>query len=193
MKTLLFLADRVLLVAKPFKSRPGVPAPLAKSAFRSLKPIIVSPDGKGDFRSIQAAIESVSMADSSGTERVILIKNGTYREKLFIEKRHFLTLRGESEAGVQIVVTQARDMWRCEHPDDNGAATLNLTAHDLRFEKLTLLNDYGFRAKGDTMIVCANGSGSNAPRTDRATDGRPALPREVGELPGSKHIRKDGH
>ena len=193
MKTFLFLVGCVLLLTNPFKSRPDLPAPSAKSAFLSLKPIIVSPDGKGDFRSIQAAIESVSMADSSGTERVILIKNGLYREKLFIDKRHFLTLRGESEAGVQIVVTQARDRWRCEHPDDNGAATLNLTAHDLRFEKLTFLNDYGFRAKGDTTIICANESGSNAPRTDRATDGRPALPREAGEPAGSKRVRKDGH
>jgi len=184
MKTSILLASCLLFISNLFQ--PGF------STFtKAPKPIVVSADGNGDFRSIQAAIESVPAADSSGTERVILIKNGIYREKLFIDKRHFLTLRGESEQGVQIVFTQARDMWRCEHPDDNGAATLNVTAHDLRFEKLTVINDYGFRAKGDTVIACANESGGGAPAAGR-TD-RYALPREAGEAPGSKRVRKDGH
>lgn len=164
-------------------------------SFQAPRPIIVSPDGKGDFRTIQAAIENIPMADSSGTERVILIKNGVYREKLFIQKRHFLTLRGESERGVQIIFTQARDLWRCEHPDDIGAATLNVTAHDLRFEKLTVINDYGFLAKGDTVTTCLNESGGNpgVTRTDRSAEGRTGLPRETGETPGTKRVRKDGH
>ncbi|CCH01727.1 pectinesterase [Fibrella aestuarina BUZ 2] len=163
---------------------------LALAASKAPKPIVVSADGKGDFTTIQAAIDHVSQADSSGGERVIFIRNGRYPEKLFIDKRHFLTLRGESEKGVQIVCSQARDMWRCDHPDDNGAATLNVNAHDLRFERLTLINDYGFRAKGDTVIACTNESGgaAMAPRTDRF-----ALPREAGETPGTKRVRKDGH
>lgn len=153
--------------------------------------IVVAPDGSGDFKTIQAAIESVSPADSSGTQRVIFIKNGVYREKLFIDKRHFLTLRGQSEKGVQIVFSQARDIWRCSHPDDYGTATLNINARDLTFEKLSVINEYGFLAKGDTTISCQSDAGA-AP-VNPAGPNRYALPREVGETAGTKIVRKDGH
>lgn len=153
------------------------------------KPIVVAQDGSGDFRTIQAAIESLPLADSAKREqRVILIKNGTYREKLYIGKQHFLTLQGQSEKGVRILISQARDMWRCEHPDDYGTATINVRAHDLVFEKLTVINDYGFKAKGDTTIRCENESGSNAPKP-----GGVGLPREETEKAGTKIVRKDGH
>ncbi len=40
--------------------------------------------GKGDYRTIQGAVNS--LPDSSVTPRIITIKNGTYTEKLYIEK-----------------------------------------------------------------------------------------------------------
>lgn len=158
------------------------------SSIHGPKPIVVAQDGSGNYTTIQAAIESLSVADSTGNERVIFIKNGVYREKVFIGKHHFLTLRGQSEKGVQLIVSQARDMWRCEHPDDYGTAAINVKAHDLRFENLTVINSYGFDAKGDTSIVCANESGSNAPKP-----GGVGLPREENEPAGKKLVRKDGH
>lgn len=151
-------------------------------------PIVVAQDGSGNFKTIQAAIESLPLADSMGNERVIYIKNGIYREKLFIGKQHFTTLRGQSEQGVQIIVSQARDIWRCEHPDDYGTGVINVKAHDLRFENLTVINNYGFAAKGDTTITCTNESGSNAPQP-----GGVGLPRESNEPAGKKLVRKDGH
>ena len=51
--------------------------------FRSKK-IVVDANGSGDFKTIQAAINS--LPDSAAIGRTILIKNGTYNEKLFVEE-----------------------------------------------------------------------------------------------------------
>lgn len=148
--------------------------------------ITVAANGSGQFRTIQAALNSL---DTTSTRmRTIVIRNGTYREKLLIDKS-FVRLRGESEAGVVIVQSLPRDVWRCQHPDDYGAATINVRGHDLAFENLTVLNEYGFNATRDTVIACTNESG----QTTTSTQNRYALPREQGETPGTKIVRKDGH
>lgn len=152
------------------------------------KPIVVSKDGKGDFKTIQEAINSVSVADTSfKKQRIILINNGVYEEKILIKNQHFLTLKGETESGVKIITSLPRDVWRCSNLDDFGAATVNVLAHDLVFENLTILNNYGFEAKGDSTIACESESGAVN------TKDRYALPREKGEPDGSKIVRKDGH
>ena len=148
--------------------------------------ITVAPDGSGQFKTIQAALNSL---DTTTTyQRTIYVRNGTYREKLMIDKS-FVRLQGESEKGVIIRQTLPRDVWRCENPDDYGAATINVKGHNLAFENLTVLNDYGFTATGDTTIACINESG----QAGAAARDRYALPREKGEAPGTKVVRKDGH
>ncbi|MCA0364229.1 MAG: pectinesterase [Bacteroidetes bacterium] len=151
--------------------------------------ITVSKEGNGDFSSIQKAIESFKPS-ASGKYRKIFIKNGTYNEKLWIDiARHHLILEGESEKGVVITFTQARDIWRCENPNDYGAATINVMASDVVLKNLTIINDYGFKAKGDTVIQCTNEAGKVNPSTVQNY----ALPREPGEKDGEKIVRKDGH
>jgi hypothetical protein len=150
--------------------------------------ITVAKDGSGDFTSIQKAIES--FVPSKEKYKTIYIKNGTYNEKLFIdEARHHLVLEGQSTQGVVITFTQARDIWRCENPNDYGAATVNVMASDVIFKNLTILNDYGFIAKGDEVIACANEAG----KSNTSTIQNYALPREKGEKDGEKIVRKDGH
>lgn len=114
--------------------------------------IIVDANGKGDFKSIQAAINSLS--DSSDAPRIILIKKGTYKEKIYIEK-HNIVLEGEDRD--QTIITQdiARDEWRCSHNDDWGVATLNLDGNDITLKNLTIANDYGFNIKQPKTIYCA--------------------------------------
>ena len=46
------------------------------------KVIVVDQNGRGDFTSIQAAINS--LPDQAVEHRVILIKKGNYQEKIFI-------------------------------------------------------------------------------------------------------------
>lgn len=115
------------------------------------KDIVVASDGSGDFKTIQDAINS--LPDSAKAQRVIFIKKGIYKEKIFIEK-NFVTLKGEDVAQTQIIASEARDIFKCSHPDDWGVATINLKGSDIILENLTVLNTYGFNAKGDITISC---------------------------------------
>jgi pectinesterase len=117
------------------------------------KRIVVSKDGKGDFKTIQGAINSLT--DSSGATRVIFIKNGTYTEKIYIEK-HNISLVGESRDKTIITQAVARDEWRCDHMDDWGVATVNIDGNDISFRNLSVINSYGFDVVGDKTIPCKN-------------------------------------
>ncbi|MBN8688837.1 MAG: hypothetical protein J0M10_17600 [Chitinophagales bacterium] len=127
--------------------------------------LVVDKSGKGDFTSIQEAINS--LPDSAGTPRTIFIRKGRYAEKIFIKKQQLL-LEGEDRAGTLIITSIARDEWRCEHPDDWGVATVNVGANDITLKNLTITNNYGFDFTPRT-ITCAGDSGKQ------------------------KTIRKDGH
>jgi pectinesterase len=117
--------------------------------------IVVDLSGRGNFNSIQAAINSLS--DSSATARVIYIKKGTYREKIFISK-HNIILEGEDRSSTIITQDIARDEWRCDHPDDWGVATMNVNGNDITLLNLTIANDYGFNQKESRTIICASDS-----------------------------------
>lgn len=117
--------------------------------------IVVSQKGKADFTSIQAAINSLP-ADAK-EQRIILIKKGTYNEKLFIDKNH-ITLRGESPKNTCVVISLARDEWRCNNPDDYGTATINLKGNDIVLEHLSFVNTYGKDNTTDRTINCTTDS-----------------------------------
>src|ERR1700761_1829412 len=85
------------------------------------KKIIVARQGKADFNSIQAAINSLS--DSATVDRIIYIRKGVYAEKLYIEKSH-IVFEGEDREKTIITASIARDEWRCGHTDDWGVATM---------------------------------------------------------------------
>ncbi len=115
------------------------------------KKIIVAANGTGDYKTIQAAINS--LPDSSVTSTLIFIKKGTYTEKLFIDKNNII-FKGEDRE--QTIITQdiARDEWRCDHPDDWGVATLNINGNDITLLNLTIANDYGFNVKESKVVDC---------------------------------------
>lgn len=115
--------------------------------------IVVAQDGSGKFKSIQEAINSLS-ADAK-EQRIILIKKGLYREKIFIDK-NFITLKGEDPAKTCISISLARDEWRCENPDDYGTATINLKGSDITLQNLSFINSYGKDNKEDKTINCSN-------------------------------------
>jgi pectinesterase len=113
--------------------------------------IIVDQTGKGNFSTIQGAINS--LADSAEKPRVIYIKNGVYHEKLYIEKNNII-LEGQNREKTIITSSIARDEWRCIHNDDWGVATMNVDANDITLKSLTITNSYGLQAKEKT-IFCA--------------------------------------
>lgn len=126
--------------------------------------IVVSQDGKGNFTSIQQAINS--LPDSSAKPRVIFIKKGTYNEKIFITK-HNIILEGEDKDKIIITQDIARDEWRCDHRDDWGVATLNINGNDITLKNLTIENDYGFHVKESKTVACAaDSTGKKVIRND---------------------------
>ncbi len=129
--------------------------------------IIVDPSGKGDFKTIQGAINS--LPDSSQNPRTIFIRKGRYTEKIYIEKAN-IVLEGEDRANTIIIASIARDEWRCGHTDDWGVATLNVGANDITLKNLTVTNNYGFAFTERTIWCAADTSASK-----------------------QKVLRKDGH
>ncbi len=129
--------------------------------------IIVDANGKGDFKTIQAAINSLS--DKSGTVRTIFIKKGIYKEKVFIEKNNII-LEGEDKEQTVLSQTIARDEWRCSNNDDWGVATLNLKGSDITLKNMTITNSYGFDNDKEITIACASDTAKH-----------------------EKKVRKDGH
>lgn len=116
--------------------------------------IVVDQKGKGDFVAIQPAID---FALQHPDIREIFIKEGKYNEKLFIDSlMSDITIKGESKERVTIRYTQSRDIWRCSHLDDFGAAVINVKGRDLLFKNLTVVNDFGSTILGDTTIFCPN-------------------------------------
>lgn len=119
------------------------------------KQIVVCKDGKGDFKTIQEAINSLSVAKE---QRIILIKKGTYNEKIFIDK-DFITLKGENEKNTIISISLARDEWRCDNADDYGTATINLKGSDIIIQNLSFINSYGKDNSKEKAIACASEAG----------------------------------
>lgn len=109
--------------------------------------LIVAQDGSGDFTTIQQAIDAIP-ADNDD-HQIILIRNGTYREKVMIPKS-WIALVGEDREKTRIEYAELRRNWRARHPDDYGAAVINIAdnATDVTIANLTVLNDYG-RKYGD--------------------------------------------
>jgi pectinesterase len=129
--------------------------------------IIVDAAGKGNFTSIQLAINSLS--DTAAKPRIIFIKKGIYKEKIFIEK-HNIVLEGEDKNNTVLLQSIARDEFRCNNTDDWGVATINLKGNDITLKNLTITNSYGFDNDKEVTIACANDTAKH-----------------------EKKVRKDGH
>lgn len=105
--------------------------------------IIVAQDGTGDFTTIQAAINSIP--NNNTTLKVILIKKGTYNEKIYISNSN-ITLVGEDRAETKIIYAELRSIWHgTSGGSDWGAATLNINSNvtNLTLANLTVYNNYG--------------------------------------------------
>ncbi|RYY49444.1 MAG: pectinesterase [Chitinophagaceae bacterium] len=124
------------------------------------KRIVVAQTGKADYRSIQGAINSLS--DSSTVARTIYIRNGVYREKIYLEK-HNIIFEGQSREKTIITQAIARDEWRCSHNEDWGVATLNINSSDITLINLSVVNSYGFDNDSTRFVYCPSDT-SNADR-----------------------------
>jgi hypothetical protein len=122
--------------------------------------LVVAEDGSAGFRTVQAALDALP-EDSPGY-RIILVRNGTYREKIFLTKSR-VALVGEDRERTRIVYSELRSEWRQTHPDDWGAAVVNVAddVTDLVLANLTIRNDYGSRGGGhDHQFAVRSGRGT---------------------------------
>ncbi|OGU32182.1 MAG: hypothetical protein A2057_00850 [Ignavibacteria bacterium GWA2_35_9] len=120
---------------------------------------IVSQDGKGDYTTIQAALNAVPLNVSQ--RYIIYIKKGIYNEKLYFEKSNILLI-GENRDSTQIVYAELRSNWRASHPDDYGSAVVNIKndVSDLTFISLTIHNNYGgIYGNNDHQFAIRGGQG----------------------------------
>jgi len=110
---------------------------------------VVAVDGSGDFSTIQDAVNAVR--DHSQVPAVIIVKKGTYKEKLVIPswKKH-IRIVGEDRAGVVITHADYSGKER-EHADFTGNAeystytsyTVLVQGDDCVLENLTIVNAAG--------------------------------------------------
>lgn len=91
--------------------------------------LTVAADGSGDFKTIQAALDSIP---SNNTERIVIyIKDGLYPETLQMTTP-YITLRGQSREGTRI-----------EAYSPNPKPIINLNATDCVFQNLSVINTAG--------------------------------------------------
>jgi pectinesterase len=120
--------------------------------------IIVAKDGSGDFKTIQAAINSVPA--NNHALKIILIKNGVYVEKLMI-RTNFIALVGEDRDSTRIQFYQP---YSFDSTYADGRAVINVFANDITLANLTAentqpeVNIHGFTVHGDscTRIIIIN-------------------------------------
>lgn len=113
--------------------------------------LIVDASGKGDFKTIQEAVNS--LIDSSGQDRIIFIKNGLYKEKLYIGKHH-VVLQGENREKTIITGSISNVIYSCEHLTDPYTGVVNLDGNDITIMNLTIENTYGLNAPDSVEIDC---------------------------------------
>lgn len=121
--------------------------------------VVVSADGKGDFSTVQGAVDFVPA--TSAKPLTIFIRNGDYQEIVYLKGKSNLTLRGESREGVVV------------HYPNNSAfnrirpAFTVTEATGVQLSTFTIRNDFIGQAeallmRGDRNIVdrmTLNGSG----------------------------------
>ena len=126
---------------------------------RSRKEITVSADGKGDFSTVQGAMDFIPDSISSEQGRYhVKIKNGEYCELVYFRNKRFVTIEGESRDGVFIHYPN-NEVFN-PHPSDIKTNELKGTfpsrraafaadnCSDLIFRNLTLKTDCTGQAEG---------------------------------------------
>ncbi|KAJ3338682.1 hypothetical protein HDU93_009166 [Gonapodya sp. JEL0774] len=132
----------------------GYPANVLSNA------IVVALDGSGNFTSIQAAIDSVTVTNK---EQVIYIKAGSYAGSQVTITKNYITLVGDGIGRTIITNKYNNPMWAADHPGQSGAsaycATVRVTASyfkafDLTFEN-TATSDQApaFYIQGNNLYI----------------------------------------
>ena len=98
--------------------------------------IVVASDGRGDFTSLQAAIETIP---ANNTRRItILVRNGVYEEKILLRQNR-VTIVGESRDGVRLQFNAPRSEYDRRY-DSIGPGVFNVFGSDNVVRRMTIEN-----------------------------------------------------
>ena len=121
-----------------------------------VKTIVVSKDGKGDFTTIQQAINSVEEGKTSRTK--IIVKPGTYREKITIPAtKSAISLIGEKAENTILVYGDFASKQNGEGKNigTTGSSAIFIFSDDFSAKNITFQNDAG--PVGQAVAVLTTG------------------------------------
>lgn len=105
--------------------------------------LIVAKDGNGNFKTITEALNAAPHQNDKTF--IILVKNGTYNEKLFVSKSN-IAIVGENRDSTRIIYAELRRNWLAQpNRTDWGSGTINIDSVVVGFTlaNLTVHNNYG--------------------------------------------------
>ena len=125
--------------------------------------VTVDDDGAADFRTVQGAINHVVQTVAKDTPATITVKNGDYRELLFLRGKNNLGIQGESRAGVVIHYTNNEGInagtgtSQAAGSPAGGRSVFLVEASDmLKLDNLTLKNDTLIGSGGQAEVIYFN-------------------------------------
>ncbi|HYD85808.1 MAG TPA: pectinesterase family protein, partial [Opitutus sp.] len=153
---------RLLLSVTAFFVSSSFAAPPALAASTPKADAVVALDGSGDYTSLQQAISSAPMNTDPATPRwVILVKPGTYRERIYVQReRGHLHILGENAATTTITYDLHANL---SGPDGKiistfRTPTVHVDGDGMIWENITFANTAGnvgqalaLRADGDRL------------------------------------------
>jgi pectinesterase len=117
---------------------------LAGQAVAQQVRLVVAPDGSGDYRTVQQALDAVPSGQTKPT--IIFIKKGTYKEKLTLaEGKNFVQLVGEDAATTILTYDDYAQKKTVDGKDigTSGSPSFFMRATDFLAENLTFANSAG--------------------------------------------------
>lgn len=134
-------------------------APCLQAQAEEPKSFLVATDGSGDFKTVQAAIDS--LPEKNKTPVVIRIKPGIYKERINVSSnRNFITLKGEGDDPTKTTLTYDLHANSVISPatqpvGTTGSTSIMLSGDDFTAENLTFENPSGHL--GQAVAVKTNG------------------------------------
>lgn len=120
------------------------------------KMIVVAPDGSGDFKTVQAAVDT---APAKSTQRLVIhIKPGTYKEKIDVPRdKGPITFLGEKAETTILTFDDAASTVRDgKAVGTGGSYSLQIQAKDFVAENITIENSAG-RTAGQAVALSVGG------------------------------------
>lgn len=117
----------------------------------------VAQDGSGDYRTVQAAFNAVP--GSNKKPITIRVKNGVYKEKVFLEAgKDFVTLEGEDKFNTILTYDDhsGKSSPAGEIINTHSSWSFRVTANNFTARNITFRNDAGFSA-GQAVAMESNG------------------------------------